>query len=248
MGQGVLLRCLLYSSVSSDRSTDACFWKISNKRNATTAQGFLGICFIHLRRSFPTSNLNFVWSCITNYFPYPPISHHGDKEHYFLFHQPFVFLQLVAMSSLRRLFQVMHHPTTPHIICISWQVTFLHSFIIFIAFPLEFLQTSILYLGCAAQNLLRGIAELLPKLWGAKVTPYSLQAIFCIVSSALAIKKSSSFQCEHFFCQIQNHSKLTGTFNIVNSIKLEEVILNWLSSLSLHPKMTEHFRITTRNT
>lgn len=108
-------------------------------------------CSIYLRRPFRIPNVNFVWSCLTNYFPYPPISPHGVGEQItdFLFHRSFVFLQPVAMFSLRHLF---FRPSTPNSVSISCQVTFPHSLTTLIAFPLDFLQTLCILFGVCCPN------------------------------------------------------------------------------------------------
>lgn len=136
-------------------------------------------------------------------------------------------------------------PSTHNNFSISWQVTFPCSLITLIAFALDFSRILCSLFGLCCPNL--HMALLLSETWGAQVTPYDSQPVFCITSSSLLIKKSSEFQHEHFFCFTVT-LKPTRTFNTVNSTKLKEVIPNWLSSLSLHPKMTEHFKVTTGKT
>lgn len=64
------------------------------------------ICF----RSLLIPNVIFVWSCWTNYIPYPPISHQGEQITDFLFPQSFVFLLPFAILSPRDRFFLAEHP------------------------------------------------------------------------------------------------------------------------------------------
>lgn len=151
------------------------------------------------------------------------------------------------MLSLRDLFFLAKYP---NIFSTSWQVTFPRSLITLIAFALDFqwILCSLFGLCCPNQHL-----ECCAPTRGMRSRSHSIPLMGYILYYSFLLHHFLSRKVLNSNMNISSASftatlKLTRTFNMVNSTKLEEVTPNWLSSLSLQPKMTGHFRVTPGNT
>lgn len=112
-----------------------------------------------------------------------------------------------------------------------------------------FTKFSVAYLGCAAQICAWRYGWAPTKGMRSRSHSKPLLGLYFVLHlhhpwSRKALNSSMNISSASFTTTL----KLTRTFNIVNSTKLEEATLKQLSSLSLHPKMTEHFRVTPGNT
>lgn len=150
------------------------------------------------------------------------------------------------MLSLRDVF---FWPSTPNIFHNSWQVTFPHSLITLTAFSLDFHQILCSLFGLCCPNLCLEVWLSSHQRHEEQKSLHTTPRLYFVLHlqhpwSRKALNSKTNISSASFTTTL----KLTRTFNIVNSTKLEEVTLKWLSSLSLHPKMTEHFRVTPGNT